>query len=90
MTELTRAGNEISKLMLQILAPTLSGAHLGLFDSHQLFTDMLNNPAAFLNGTAPLTTTKAVHECVFALNEDTSGPSNCTDATGSDRDSFLW
>lgn len=29
MTELTTAGNEIAKLMLQNLAPTLPGAHIG-------------------------------------------------------------
>ena len=29
ITELTTAGNEIAKLMLQNLAPTLPGAHIG-------------------------------------------------------------
>ena len=29
MTELTTSGNEIAKLMLQALAPTLHGAHIG-------------------------------------------------------------
>lgn len=29
MTELTKSGNAISKLMLQALAPTLPGAHIG-------------------------------------------------------------
>lgn len=29
MTELTNAGNELSRLMLQDLAPTLPGAHIG-------------------------------------------------------------
>ena len=44
----------------------------------------------FLNGTAPLNVTGAVHACVFQLNESASDPSDCTDATGTDQDSFLW
>jgi hypothetical protein len=43
----------------------LGGAHLGLFDSHQLFTDMISIPAAFFDGAALLTTSEAVHECVY-------------------------
>lgn len=31
MNELTNSGNEIAKLMLQQLAPTLHGAHLGKY-----------------------------------------------------------
>lgn len=30
MTELVNAGNAISKLMLETLAPTLRGAHIGM------------------------------------------------------------
>lgn len=90
MTELTTSGNEIAKLMLQQLAPTLHGAHLGLFDSHALFTDMIQRPQLYLNGTAPLNTTGVIHSCVFQLNENTGDPGVCTDITGSDRDSFLW
>ncbi|RDX40992.1 hypothetical protein OH76DRAFT_1412498 [Lentinus brumalis] len=90
MTELTTSGNEIAKLMLQALAPTLHGAHIGLFDSHSLFADMFARPQLYLNGTAPLNVTGAVHACVFKLNESTSDPGVCTDATGTDQDSFLW
>ncbi len=109
MTELTTSGNEIAKLMLQALAPTLHGAHIGenecrsslyeysprniragLFDSHSLFADMFARPQLYLNGTAPLNVTGAVHACVFRLNESTSDPGVCTDATGTDQDSFLW
>ncbi|KAI0077023.1 carbohydrate esterase family 16 protein [Panus rudis PR-1116 ss-1] len=88
MTELTTAGNAIAKLMLQDLAPKLHGAHLGLFDSHGLFTDMLNNPRKYLNGTAPLNITGAVRACRFQLN--TGVQEDCTIATGTDVDSFLW
>ncbi|KAI0077356.1 carbohydrate esterase family 16 protein [Panus rudis PR-1116 ss-1] len=88
MTELTTSGNEIAKLMLQDLAPKLHGAHLGLFDSHGLFTDMLNHPQNYLNGTAPLNVTGAVRSCVFELN--TGVVEQCTIADGTDRDSFLW
>ncbi|RPD58829.1 GDSL lipase/acylhydrolase [Lentinus tigrinus ALCF2SS1-7] len=90
MKELTTSGNEIAKLMLQALAPTLHGAHLGLFDSHSLFADMFARPQLYLNGTAPLNVTGAVHACIFQLNESTSDPGVCTDATGTDQDSFLW
>ncbi|TBU30115.1 GDSL lipase/acylhydrolase [Dichomitus squalens] len=90
MKELTTSGNTIAKLQLQALAPTLHGAHIGLFDSHSLFADMFARPQLYLNGTAPLNVTGAVHACVFQLNESTSDPGVCTDATGTDQDSFLW
>ena len=51
---------------------------------------MFNEPQLFLNGTAPLNVTGAVHACVFQLNESTGDPGACTDATGTDIDSFLW
>ncbi|KDR73974.1 hypothetical protein GALMADRAFT_227695 [Galerina marginata CBS 339.88] len=87
MAELVLSGNALTKIMLQSLAPTLSGAHIGIFDSHSLFTDMLVHPALYLNGTAPLNVTGAVNACVFQLNGSTG---TCTTATGSARDSFLW
>ena len=52
--------------------------------------DMFTHPQRFLNGTAPLNVTGAVHACVFELNESTSDPGVCTDATGTAQDSFLW
>jgi phospholipase/lecithinase/hemolysin len=90
MRELVLSGNELTSLMLQALAPKLKGAHVGIFDSHALFTDMFAHPARYLNGTAPLNVTGAVHACVFNLNESTSDTGSCTDATGSAKDSFLW
>ncbi|KAI0372654.1 hypothetical protein BV20DRAFT_963698 [Pilatotrama ljubarskyi] len=90
MAELTKSGNSIAELMLTGLAPKLRGAHLGLFDSHALFTDMINHPQLYFNGTAPLNVTGAVHACVFKEGEPTSDPGVCTDAVGTDRDSFLW
>ncbi|TCD62320.1 hypothetical protein EIP91_007060 [Steccherinum ochraceum] len=92
MTELTTGGNEIAKLMLQALPSTLPGAHIGLFDSHALFTDMLAHPQVYLNGTAPLNITGAVRSCVFPEGADPSDTSlaACTIATGTDVDSFLW
>lgn len=48
---------------------------------------MLNNPSAYLNGTAPLDTTGAIKACVF---QEGGGGENCTIATGTDKDSFLW
>ncbi|KAF9478581.1 hypothetical protein BDN70DRAFT_933290 [Pholiota conissans] len=90
MTELVLSGNALTKLMLQALAPTLPGAHVGIFDSHSLFADMFSRPQLYLNGTAPLNVTGAVQACVFELNESTSDTGACTIAKGSDRDSFLW
>ncbi|KAH9847599.1 GDSL lipase/esterase [Lenzites betulinus] len=90
MAELTKSGNAIADLMLRALTPSLHGAHLGLFDSHALFTDMIAHPQLYLNGTAPLNVTGAVHACMFQEGESTGDPGVCTDAVGTDRDSFLW
>ncbi|TCD62319.1 hypothetical protein EIP91_007059 [Steccherinum ochraceum] len=92
MAELTTGGNEIAKLMLQALPSSLPGAHIGLFDSYALFTDMLAHPQEYLNGTAPFNITGAVNSCVFPEGADQSNTSLavCTLATGTDVDSFLW
>ena len=90
MNELVSSGNEIARLQLQALPATHPGAHIGLFDSHALFTDILNNPKAFLNGSVEPNTTGAVRSCVLELNESTGDEGNCTVATGSAVDSFLW
>lgn len=90
MTELVSSGNTLAKLMLQDLTPTLPGAHVGLFDSYALFTDMIAHPQNYLNGTAPLNVTDAINACIFQVDEPTSGPADCTTATGTDKDSFLW
>ncbi|KAF9450392.1 carbohydrate esterase family 16 protein [Macrolepiota fuliginosa MF-IS2] len=87
--ELVLSGNALIKLMLQALAPKLTGAHVaGVFDSHSLFTDMHNNPANYFNGTAPFNVTGAVTTCVFQLGD--SDESVCTVVNGTDRDSYLW
>ncbi|KAF5329615.1 hypothetical protein D9619_009247 [Psilocybe cf. subviscida] len=87
MSEMVASGNTLTKLMLQALAPSLPDAHIGLFDSHALFTDMHDKPQLYLNGTAPLNVTGAINSCVFQLNGSTS---QCTRATGTAKDSFLW
>ena len=61
-----------------------------LFDSYSLFADMFTHPALYLNGTAPLNVTGCINPCVYQLNQDPSTPGECTMATGSARDSFLW
>jgi len=90
MKELVAAGNSISELMLANLARTLPGSHVCRFDSHGLFTDILDHPGLYLNGTAPLNTTGAVRSCVYNLNEPTSDQGTCTVANGTDADSFVW
>ena len=64
-------------------------ARIGLFDSHALFADIVARPQLYLNGTAPVNVTGAVHSCVVQVNE-TGHPEVCADAVGSDQDSFLW
>ena len=78
--------------MLRIctVQPLTSRRRTALFDSHALFADMYAHPKEYLNGTAPLNVTGAVHACVYDLNEPTSDPGNCTTAVGTDQDSFLW
>ncbi|PIL25383.1 hypothetical protein GSI_13273 [Ganoderma sinense ZZ0214-1] len=90
MKELTTAGNAIARLQLELLAPTLHGAHIGLFDSHSLFTEIYAHPELYLNGTAPLNVTGSAHACVLQLNESVSDPGVCTDAVGTDQASYLW
>ncbi|KAJ7148757.1 GDSL lipase/esterase [Mycena crocata] len=87
MTEMSRSGNKLTQLMLQALAPKLPGAHIALFDSHSLFQDMIDHPARYLNGTAPLNVTGAWNACISPLG---GGTLECTVANGTDRDSYLW
>ncbi|EJD42561.1 hypothetical protein AURDEDRAFT_199605 [Auricularia subglabra TFB-10046 SS5] len=89
MSELTRTGNALSRLMLRDLAPRLPGSRIGLFNSHALFTDMHRHPARYFNGTAPLNVTGSISACVFQANGDMDTAS-CSTATGTDADSFLW
>lgn len=90
MTELTTSGNALSSLMLHNLAPTLPGARIALFDSHALFTDMFNNPARYLNGTAPLNVTSSINSCPFTAAGQPAGGACPPQVAGSARDSFLW
>ncbi|KAF5356378.1 hypothetical protein D9758_009473 [Tetrapyrgos nigripes] len=90
MAELVISGNKIAQLLLKALAPSLSGAHVGLFDSYGLLKDMIANPSMYLNGTAPLNVTIPLKSCVYQLNESTSDTGVCTVAQGTDRDSYLW
>ncbi|KAG1838391.1 carbohydrate esterase family 16 protein [Suillus subalutaceus] len=88
MTELVRAGNEITSLMLDALVPTLPDAHIASFDSYGLFTDMYNNPENYFNGTAPYNVTGCIHSCVYTV--DSTAEPACTITNGTDADSFLW
>ena len=46
--------------------------HLGVFDSYSFFTDMLNNPSKYLNGTGPPNITGAIHSVVGELCDETN------------------
>ncbi|EJD42604.1 hypothetical protein AURDEDRAFT_199615 [Auricularia subglabra TFB-10046 SS5] len=89
VSELTRTGNALSRLMLRDLAPQLPCSRIGLSDSHALFTDMHRHPARYFNGTAPLNVTGSISACVFQANDDMDTASYST-ATGTDADNFLW
>jgi phospholipase/lecithinase/hemolysin len=90
MAELTASGNALSRLMLQDLAPQLPGAHVGLFDSYTLFNDIMDSPAAYLNGTVQPNISGMINSCVFKVNESTSNPGVCTTVRGAATDSYLW
>ena len=65
--------------------------HIALFDSHALFNAIIANPAEFLNGTAPLDVLTPISSCRYPVNANTSTTfPNCTEVTGTDRDSHLW
>ena len=65
-------------------------ANVAIFDSHALFTDMFNNPALYLNGTAPPNVMGSINECVFELNGGPVGGAGPPPVPGPERDSFLW
>lgn len=87
MSELVAAGNRISSLMLESLAPKLHGAHIALFDSYNFFRDIYDTPTRFLNGTAPTNVTGAIRSCVYPVG---GGQGQCSEVQGTDRDSYLW
>jgi len=90
MKEIVMAGNMMTDYMLRETVTQMPGAHVASFDAQALFSDMYYNPQNYLNGTAPLNVTGCVHSCVYALNQSTTDTGDCTIATGSDADSFLW
>ncbi|KAJ6551728.1 carbohydrate esterase family 16 protein [Mycena capillaripes] len=87
MREMVLAGNKLSQLMLQALAPSLPGSHIAIFDSHSLIQDMFDHPALYLNGTAPLNVTGCWDSCIAPFG---GGALVCTVQHGTDRDSYLW
>ncbi|THU95077.1 carbohydrate esterase family 16 protein [Dendrothele bispora CBS 962.96] len=90
MDEMVKSGNALTKGMLRELIADgeLEGASIAYFDSHALFTDILNHPDQYLNGTAPLNTTGCINSCVFDTPTSTG---DCTVVPeGPERDSFLW
>ncbi|OMP88819.1 GDSL esterase/lipase [Diplodia seriata] len=60
----------------QLIADRYPGAHFAIFDMYSLFTDIYENPADYLNGTAPLNV-----QGYISANESLSL---------SDRDSYMW
>ncbi|KAL1672737.1 hypothetical protein EV122DRAFT_294661 [Schizophyllum commune] len=90
MKELTSAGNEIAKLLLEDLVPSLEGAHVGLFDSHALFYDIHEHPDAYLNGTAAFNVVDPTYSCIYEELQDVTETVSCTTVEGTDRDSYMW
>ncbi|KAH9922176.1 uncharacterized protein B0H18DRAFT_1018380 [Fomitopsis serialis] len=90
MTEITNTGNALSAAMLSALTPTLAGAHLGIFDSYGLISDVYAHPQNYLNGSASYNVTGCINSCAYQLNESTAGPVTCDVTEGTARDSFMW
>jgi len=65
-----------------LLSRNYPGAKFAVMDIYSLLTDIYDNPAQYLNGTAPPNVTGVVHEC------EVSNSSACT--TNASPDSFLW
>jgi len=76
MANLVQSGNSLSHGYLSNLALTLSNAHIGLFDSYALFSDMYNHPEQYLNGTDPLNVDSSISQSNVPL--------------GPRRASYLW
>jgi len=74
--ELVMSGNEIARLNALDLATKYIDARICVFDSHSLFTDMINNPSQYLNGTDPLNVVGDIVDLKIP-----AGPR---------RDSYLW
>ncbi|KAF2714193.1 carbohydrate esterase family 16 protein [Pleomassaria siparia CBS 279.74] len=64
-----------------VVARRWPGARVANFDVNALMTDIWHNPAAYLNGSAPLNVTGVIDLC------DVTG-SNCT--VKADKDSYMW
>jgi GDSL-like Lipase/Acylhydrolase len=87
MHQETTSVNDIFKYQTPyevLVANRYPGAHFALFDTWQLFSDIYNHPAAFLNGTHPLSVEGFEHHCNL-----TGG--DCTYKYNNTRpDSFMW
>jgi phospholipase/lecithinase/hemolysin len=84
MTQTVAALNQVYKYRTPYevdVAETWDDIKIANFDVNSVMTDIYNNPAKFLNGTAPLNVQGVVHLC------DPSG-ANCTTQTSPD--SFEW
>jgi hypothetical protein len=67
-----------------LVAKPYPGAELALFDVWQLISDIYDNPAGCLNGSAPVNVTGFVHHCNLTRQA-------CMDEDGGKSpDSFLW
>ncbi|KAH8102708.1 GDSL lipase/acylhydrolase, partial [Cristinia sonorae] len=88
MKELTTAGNALHNFMLADLKKSLPGANIGIFDSHTLLNNIMDNPAQFLNGTAPFNVTGSANPCPFPV--DGTQPIFCTLVNSTDQDSYVW
>ena len=87
MHEETTSVNEIFKYRTpyeMLLSRRYAGAHLALFDTWRLFSDIYDDPAAYLNGSEPLTVEGWEHHC-NSNNEECSYLYNNTSP-----DSFMW
>ncbi|EKM54516.1 carbohydrate esterase family 16 protein [Phanerochaete carnosa HHB-10118-sp] len=103
VTELTRAGNALSRALLELLAPTLPGFHIGMcaranateVNRPTMHTGYFDSHTFFEDmlanpGQFCLTSPEPFNSCGYKLNENTSDTGNCTTVTGPAVDSYFW
>nr|POE54425.1 acetylesterase [Quercus suber] len=64
-----------------LLKSRFAGAKFAVFNVHDFWTDIINNPSAYLNGTAPLNVTGYISHCNYTTGDCVRDPNP---------DSFFW
>ncbi|KAK5169906.1 uncharacterized protein LTR77_005884 [Saxophila tyrrhenica] len=87
MEQQTTSVNEILRFQVSyemLVAGRYPGAHIALFDTWQLLTEIYTNPTAYLNGSMPAKVSDYEHHC------DVSGENCAYEYNHTSPDSFMW